>query len=469
MPNLHINMPNKLQTFLLGTVDSHSALRILRGKSDILRIIWIYACSEWWQLHIQNYEIPELFNPYDEMNHTNSKDSSPIPDLRNHSLFVRKKYFDCPLAVVDTDQSFPPLGCMPDTGEAISINMMPFDLFDPKNTLPSYLHGYLPMIEKCREYNKAYIDMQYNTNQKEHELLWGEAPRKRLDHLDSKNRIAYLTVDERPVLEAGQSQRRGGVHVECPGALRQKEIADKSKYTPDLAFYHPWGLGRAIDEFLIGGIFIASNVSDTTAVWNSRIHDTFGDIIGPHGSLERMREFLGPPAKKLAAGELIWLSDRTPHESLPLHDPTITRQFFRLVVGEIGFWFTEHNTLNPTGFQVPSNVPIIQENKFNLVKGIIPIIWEYGNKDEIAIAYEESTFRQLLYSQGIGFMADELLRNGIYSKETLQEKGGLNDSPGFIDTILDSLDSHYYSTYTKRFITVALQRIAFEYESYYDL
>eukprot|EP01040_Poterioochromonas_malhamensis_P017510 gene17510-20151_t len=377
---------NKLLTFLLGTVDSHSALRVLRGKDDILRIIWIYACSEWWQLHLQSYTIPK--DPRDD-----SFETIPysIPDLRNHNLFQRKKYLDCPLALVDDNVSFPAVVSMPEpSGDAgpINVNMMPFDLFDPEGTLPSYVHGYLDMIKQCRSYVKSYVDMLYQKGEKHHELQFREEARKRLNYKDIRNRIAYLTIDERPLSQAGASHRRGGVHVECPGALRSKEIADKSIYTPDLSFYHPWGLGQAIDEFLVGGIFLASNVSDSTAVWNCRVHDTFGDIIGPHGSLERMREVLGPATKRLGGGELVWLSDRTPHESLPIEDGSIRRQFFRLVVGEIAFWFTDHNTRNPTGFEVPSYVPIIEGNKFELMKGKVAVVWESGNPQEIHIAKE---------------------------------------------------------------------------------
>lgn len=435
-------MTNKLTTFLLGTTDHHSPLQILRGKGDILRIIWIYACSEWWSYHIQQYQIPHLYDP---CNNLEESDPDNIADLRNHQLFTRKKFFDCPLAIVQDNVSFPPLGSDPDSdvGEPISVNMMPFDLFDPVGTLPAYLYGYLELIESCRKYVKAYSDMQYDSS----EGSWRSDGTKRVDYTDPKNRIAYLTVDERPVSEAGRSQRRGGVHVESPGALREAEIANKSKYTPDLSYYHPWGSGFATTEYLVGGIFIASNVSDTTAVWNTRIHDTFGDIIGPHGSLERMRELLGPPTKRLVAGELVWLSDRTPHESLPLTDTSVRRQFFRLVVGEIGLWFADHNTLNPTGYPVPESVPIIHGNKFEVVGRKVPVVWECGDRKEIAVAREEVRLREKLYEVGVGFIADELLKIGIYNHELLRDH---HDK--WQELVMSLLDEYYYSPETRRFI-----------------
>eukprot|EP01040_Poterioochromonas_malhamensis_P010766 gene10766-11734_t len=181
---------------------------------------------------------------------------------------------------------------------------------------------------------------------------------------------------------------------------------------------------------------------------------------GPHGSLERMRGLLGGPTKRLGAGELVWLSDRTPHESLPMEDTSIRRQFFRLVVGEIGFWYADHNTANPTGFEVPMNIPIIRGNKFDLVKKIIPVVWESGNKQEIENAKQARKFRKLLYGQGIGFLADELLRNGIYNKIRLRHT--IIKSKGDVITqILKSLDRRLFSDFSIRFIKYGLNRVAF--------
>eukprot|EP01040_Poterioochromonas_malhamensis_P022725 gene22725-27696_t len=158
-------MYNKLTIFLLGTIDKHSPLQILRGQQDILRIIWIYACSEWWDLHIQPYTIPYV-PEYGEEDVDLAEieiDSSNIVDLRNYSMYKRKKMMDCPFAVLQDNVSFPPLT---DTPEPLSVNMMPFDLFDPEGTLPDYLHGYIKLIESCRVYVKAYNDMLYVRGEK---------------------------------------------------------------------------------------------------------------------------------------------------------------------------------------------------------------------------------------------------------------------------------------------------------------
>jgi len=49
-------------------------------------------------------------------------------------------------------------------------------------------------------------------------------------------------------------------------------------------------------ERLEGGIYMVSNMANTCAVWNSKVRDYDGSIIGPHGNIERLRPLLGPPS-----------------------------------------------------------------------------------------------------------------------------------------------------------------------------
>ena len=63
----------------------------------------------------------------------------------------------------------------------------------------------------------------------------------------------------------------------------------------------------------------------------------------------------------LQAGELFWMTDRTPHESIPL-EAGAARQFFRLVTGGIGMWYAAHSTPNPLGTQ-PEAV-VVHHDKF---------------------------------------------------------------------------------------------------------
>jgi hypothetical protein len=63
----------------------------------------------------------------------------------------------------------------------------------------------------------------------------------------------------------------------------------------------------------------------------------------------------------LRAGELFWMTDRTPHQSMPVREGT-QRQFFRLVTGKVDAWFAAHSTPNPLG-TLP-DAEIIHHDKF---------------------------------------------------------------------------------------------------------
>merc|ERR1712129_123979 len=102
---------------------------------------------------------------------------------------------------------------------------------------------------------------------------------------------------------------------------------------------------------------MASNVSNTCAVWNCAIdegddekkNDSEDTIVGKNGSLEHMRSMM-PNDKKylLEAHKLYWMTDRTPHEALPM-EKSGWRQFFRLVSPNLSVWYEQHSTKNPIG------------------------------------------------------------------------------------------------------------------------
>jgi hypothetical protein len=389
----------QLQAFLMGTVQRSCSLSKLRGFDYILRYIWSIACEEWWNLHIVRFEyhwtdggIPELL-PF------------PTPQLD----FERARNAGCPLAVITKNIEFPPLAEVPlgtfsnQTSNELYVNMLPFWL-NGTNTLPPCCRQYWPMIQECLS-------------------------RTLVNYYD----IGYLTIDERTVA-SGMPQRRPGLHVESPGVMpvpngmdgcsaglpagayevplmslqddatresMARAINEAGKGDPlyklQLAngCYVPgvklsWGLGSmSRDERINGGIFMASNTAGTTAVWNASINNVGGEFVGPHGNIERMRGILGPCARTLEAGELVWMTDMTPHESLPIPPPSPSpslsplpshprsqsprsqasssgapgaslqpepepvsepprrRQYFRLVIGEVTAWFADHSTENP--------------------------------------------------------------------------------------------------------------------------
>merc|ERR1711862_450450 len=88
-----------------------------------------------------------------------------------------------------------------------------------------------------------------------------------------------------------------------------------------------------------GGIYMANNVSKSCRIWSALVKDP-GLVVGHHGDLEHVREILGP-GEMMQANTMYWMTDRTPHESLPLEQET-HRQFFRLVTSELSAWFPGH-------------------------------------------------------------------------------------------------------------------------------
>jgi hypothetical protein len=181
----------------------------------------------------------------------------------------------------------------------IMVNMMPI-IFGVDETVPTFLHEYLPIINKCN-------------------LL--------------KGRHAYLTVHE-SFVKAGTSQRRAGIHTEgyntggwgggWGGGLQENFEEEK----PDA---------------YKAGLFFASN-DGSCNIWNCTIPTS---QVNEYGQL--LTKLYSEP-HKMEANRLYWLTDRTPHEALRVGNDT-ERQFFRLVSEEISVWFSQHNTPNPLGVQ----------------------------------------------------------------------------------------------------------------------
>ena len=156
-------------------------------------------------------------------------------------------------------------------------------------------------------------------------------------------KVYYLTIQESEV-DPGQSQRRPGLHVDSPGWVKIQNVEDKKvemkKGSGSSHHYtdHRWGAGfchvfnldsqsdkdifEIFEENLyvtFGGIYIASNVPDSTRVWNCAVD---GEVIGQHGDIEHMRSALGDLEEEgdlegevMRPGQVYWITDKTPHES----------------------------------------------------------------------------------------------------------------------------------------------------------
>mmetsp|Transcript_18520 Transcript_18520/g.34481 ORF Transcript_18520/g.34481 Transcript_18520/m.34481 type:complete len:402 (+) Transcript_18520:146-1351(+) len=207
-----------------------------------------------------------------------------------------------------------------------NVNMMPFILGQPES-LPQDLRCYYDLIRSC-----PYVK-------------------------EEEGKVAYLTVQESDV-HAGQSQRRRGLHIESPGFFNDDSNA--SAFTPGVE--HPWGMGVFFGpDHYEGGIYFASNQSGTSRVWNALVDSSVPGIVNNGGGCEHLRPWIGK-ATELEAGELIWMTDRTPHEAIVQESPG-HRQFFRLVMPYVNHWYSDHSTPNPK-VPLPDTVKIVEGDKF---------------------------------------------------------------------------------------------------------
>ena len=223
----------------------------------------------------------------------------------------------------------------------INVNMMPIVLGNSWS-IPLELQPYLPLLAAC------------TINREE----WGK--------------VGYLTIHESEVIEDQTSHRRKGMHTETPGTVffdpLTYEVKNPSKWSPQshAPLTVAWGRGQyhagcsTTCEYQ-GGLYMASNVAASTRVWNCEIKNP-NDIVSEHGDLEHIRSFFDKGCF-LRPGELCWMTDKTPHESVPLAKGT-KRQYFRLVTSEVTAWYENHSTKNPLGIVPPKNVTILKGSKF---------------------------------------------------------------------------------------------------------
>ncbi|KAL1520867.1 hypothetical protein AB1Y20_022428 [Prymnesium parvum] len=325
-------MHGTLRQLLAGAYDDGSPLSTLQGHSDLLCHIWTLVRRDW---------AMEAF----------------LADLSARSSMDERDKAFAHMCSVD----FPPPADR-------NVNMMPFMMND-LHSLPEDLRAYGAMIHECIS-----------------TLSEGE-----------EDRVGYLTVHESVVSKA-ESQRRPGLHTD--GFVREPH--DKALILKD-PFWHAWGFGEVLRPGVVsGGIFMASTVSDSCLLYDVLVPN---ELIGPGGDVEHLRDTLAkafPNAARprfvnvhsshpdrgygrsafpatidydyaaheckkvqhpisIQKGQLFWVTDRTPHESLPLKEKQY-RQYFRLVTSRISVWYEAHSTPNPLGVQPAA--PIVTYNKF---------------------------------------------------------------------------------------------------------
>lgn len=199
-------------------------------------------------------------------------------------------------------------------------NMMPF-IMGENSSIPGEYWDYIPLIEACE------IEPEEMGN------------------------IGYLSINESYVTP-GLSQRRPGVHVERHPMASWGGGAWGGGSTPAPTPEKPKPKPR------VQGIYLGSNVPDSCAI---------ADTLIP---VEEVRKggdcsHLDFAMESLEANRLYWMTDRTPHASLPLLRPAY-RQWFRVVTSPVGVWFAKHSTPNPFG--IMPNCRIDSRDKFEVSK-----------------------------------------------------------------------------------------------------
>jgi hypothetical protein len=318
-----------LRVLLAGTADAGSPLRALHNHVDtLLKEIWM-AVTNWRAAQV-------------------SRDGGGVHAVSLGAVrFPAPTGVSCNMMPIVLPQTFRDQCFASDRDEA--------GLSKCALSLPPAFRAYLPLIEACPL------------------------------TADDAGKIGYLTIDESwPA--AGHAQRRPGLHTESPGLVEQVGVVAPEAIGAASGEWKPaagggrtfmWGGGHYVRQTsdhgnatlpglrgaYHGGLFIASTVAASTAVWNARVSP---HAVGKHGSLEHLRACLGE-GYRLPANAMVWLTDATPHESLPLPEAATSaapRQFFRLVTSRVSGWYRAHSTANDLGVTPPPEIPIIDGDKF---------------------------------------------------------------------------------------------------------
>lgn len=200
--------------------------------------------------------------------------------------------------------------------QGININMMPFVMNRPKSIPLEYRH-YWPLIEACN----------VESFEREH--------------------VGYLSIRE-GLVPKGKSQGRPGIHTEGHANLSWGGGTKGG-----------WGKGSRSEYGRYGGLYMASTVTGSCQAWDVHV-----DAPGHMGDCEVLRFALTrEPLIEMRAGELWWMTDRCPHESMPMLIDGVYRQWFRLVTHHVDAWYAAHSTPNPLGVEPLGQV--IKEDKFS--------------------------------------------------------------------------------------------------------
>ena len=309
-----------IKAFLEGVYDEECVLFLLNGLHHILKEIWRHVNKYWRECVIKTKSIQDP-SPADWNVSTYLKSFPRY--LRYCILVFQGGYFK--------ELVFP-------KSNDLNINMMPFILSR------NFEECHLPRL--LLPYWKSIIQIIVER------ILFDEMI----------GRVCYLTINESRV-EENQLQQMSGIHTERLGRLELHDgmIGDIDRGKGSASVYD--SVYRKIDYLVNnGGIFIASTVADSCRVWDYQIMDD--NCIGHLGDIEHLRHLL-PESKVMEPNCLYMLTDRTPHEYLPLKKRQY-RKYIKLVTSQVPYWFEEHSTKNPFGVVPdPSITKIVKGSIFN--------------------------------------------------------------------------------------------------------
>ena len=156
-----------------------------------------------------------------------------------------------------------------------------------------------------------------------------EAYRPYAQILDSvfhkKGDIGHLTIDE-SITQPGQPHR--GARAKYPRALHTE--AGRSIDVFSWGSTTRWGDNVNVTLDREARVLLANSIDDTCAIWNTIHEDTTND--GDIGHMAHLYPYEN--AILMKAGDIHNIGILTPHESLPIQQPT-RRQFLRIVSNHV--------------------------------------------------------------------------------------------------------------------------------------
>eukprot|EP00466_Bigelowiella_natans_P000363 jgi/Bigna1/84904/estExt_fgenesh1_pg.C_10330 len=415
--------PEILHAFICGLHDPKSNLNRLRGQSVLLKKIWQYLL-DMWACDVEIGHSP-IFNP-DEL--VKSKQRVPY-------AMICKVDFPEPSGIN--------INMMPIRIGATTLRVQKIPVVD-KATLPKKMHQYVPMIDRCLvDTATDAIGKVFYLTIHESEVKKGWSQRRPGLHVESPGfspqslwRIHsdFLGTYSSKPPEGRKSKkdgipRKGLTACGMVGDLAHSDRAYLMEVESACNEYcmHVFGISATASVVTGAGAGLATDCFKysqasgwrrtlATRAQSIQLYSTHQKMyarlalihhegsVHAFGDIEHMRPLLEGTERKLKEGELIWMTDRTPHESLPINktthhggiksrgvksfvqrifqksskqpsttnknlkqkDKPTPRQFFRLVGPNISVWFADHSTANKR-VKLPKEVMVVRGNKFKML------------------------------------------------------------------------------------------------------